>query len=326
MAPRVLLYSLNDKAPLAERHLAERGLAGALEVVCRPHTAGTTPTREELEGFDAVVGEYMPVAGPAVEAFGDAGVRLLASMSIGVNHMDVAGLAERGVTVSNCPGYCSQEVATHAVALMLDLNRSITRTNRGVLAGGWDPLSGAPMRRIAGQTLGLVFFGNIARAVTPMAQGLGMNVMAWAPTKSAEELATAGVTKAETLEELLGASDVVSLHCPLIPETRNLMDAKAFAAMKRGAHLINTARGDVVDEGALLDALDSGQVGGAGLDVVRDEFGQRNRRLLEHPRVVVTPHSAFDSMEAQQALVDMTLDACIELLLEGRTPTHVVPV
>lgn len=328
---RVLYYTLDGNTRRANEILSEHGAGGRIELVGLAHEPFRSPTRRELEGCEAVIGEFMPVIGEAVDAFADAGVRLVASMSIGLNHMDVERLASRGVLVSNCPGYCAKDVATHAVALMLDLMRKVTFANRDVLAGGWDPKVGYPVHRPDGQTLGLVFFGRIAREVAPIARALGMRVVVWAPTKSAEELAQAGCEKAETLDELLRQSDVVSLHCPLIEETRDLIGEHELEVMKPSAYLVNTARGECVDEAALLVALDEsvascGRHGirAAALDTLAHEAWERNERLIHHPRCVTTPHSAYDSLEAADALRQMSLQAVCKLLLEGRRPTWCV--
>ena len=328
---RVLYYTLDGDTSRANEILAQLGCAEAIELVDAAHEPFKAPTPEQLNGCEAVVGEFMPVIEDAVDSFANAGVKLVASMSIGLNHMDVAGLAQRGVLVSNCPGYCAKEVAAHTIALMLDLMRKVTLSNRDVLAGGWDPKAGYPVHRPCGQTLGLVFFGRIAREVAPVAQALGMRVLVWAPTKSAEELAAAGCEKAETLEDLLRASDVVSLHCPLIDETRGLIGARELALMKPGAVLVNTARGEVVDEKALVAALNEGITSGgktgicaAGLDTLAHEASGRNEKLIRHPRCIVTPHSAYDSIEAADALRQMSLEAVCELLVEGRRPTNCV--
>ena len=328
---RVLYYTLDGDTSRACEILRARGHADEVELVGAAHEPFCSPTPEQLAGCEAVIGEFMPVIKGAVDDFAAAGVRLVASMSIGVNHMDVAGLAARGVLVSNCPGYCAKDVATHAVALMLDLMRKITFANRDVLAGGWDPKVGYPVHRPDGQTLGLVFFGRIAREVAPVARALGMRVVVWAPTKTREELAGVGCEKVESLDELLRVSDVVSLHCPLVDETRGLIGARELGLMKPTAFLVNTARGECVDEDALLAALDEGVASGgargicaAGLDTLAHEASGRNERLVRHPRVVVTPHSAYDSLEAADVLRRMSLEAVCELLLEGKRPTNCV--
>ena len=321
---KVLLYTIDDVSDYARACLRELGAEGDIELVSRTHEVLTSPSAEELDGIEAVLGEFMPVLGDEVDVMADAGVRLVASMSIGINHMDVARLAARGVTVSNCPGYCADDVALHAVTLMLDLMRQVTLSNRDVLAGNWNPKFGHEMRRPAGQTLGLVFFGHIARKVVPLAKALGMNVLVWAPTKSAEELAAAGCQKAETLDDLLAASDVVSLHCPLIPETERLIGARELSLMKPTAFLVNTARGGCVDEDALADALEAGAIAGAGLDVLTTESDVASQRLPHCPNCIVTPHTAYVTREAGEALVRMSLKSICELLLEGREPEYVV--
>ena len=325
---RVLFYSLDGSteriAQILERHDPE----GLIELVGVAHKPMVPPTPEQLVGHEAVIGEFMPVRGQTVDDFAAAEVRLVASMSIGLNHMDVAGLARRGVMVSNCPGYCAQDVAQHALALMLDLMRKVTFSNRDVLAGGWNPKLGYPMHRAGGQTLGLVFFGRIAREVVPLARALGMRVVVWAPTKTADELAQAGCEKAGTLDDLLRQSDVVSLHCPLIDETRGLIGSRELSLMKPTALLVNTARGEVVDEDALVAALDEGISSGgkrgilaAGLDTLAHEATGPNPKLIAHPRCVVTPHSAYDSVESADDMFEMSVSSVCELLLEGRRPT-----
>ena len=328
---RVLWYTLDGDLERARQILAERGCTNDIELVGMAHAPFETPTPEQLAGCEAVVGEFMPVIKDSVDTFAQAGVRLVASMSIGINHMDVDGLAKAGVLVSNCPGYCAQDVAAHAAALMLDLMRKVTFSNRDVLGGSWNPKGGYPVHRPAGQTLGLVFFGRIAREVAPVARALGMRVLVWAPTKGAGELADAGCEKAETLDELLAHSDVVSLHCPLIPETKHLIGARELALMKPGAFLVNTARGECVDEEALLQALDASLeapsergILAAGLDTLEHEATNRNERLIRHPRCIVTPHSAYDSLEAADALRQMTLEAVCQLLVDGVRPTNCV--
>ena len=213
---------------------------------------------------------------------------------------------------------------------MLDLMRQVTFLNRDVRDGIWNPMGGYIMHRTQGRTLGLVFFGSIARAVAPIAQALGMKVLVWAPTKSAEELAAAGCVKAQTLDELLGASDIVSLHCPLIPETERLIGERELALMKPTAFLINTARGPIVNENALVAALDEGiasggtrGICGAALDVLADET-EPNQALIAHPRCIVTPHCAYSTQEAYDTVRRMSLQAVVDKLVFNRKPQHTV--
>ncbi len=330
---RVLYYTLEPTVGLGAKVLANRADADEFELVECAHEPYSSPTAEELAGCEAVIGEFMPVDAECAIRMGVAGVRLVASMSIGTNHMDLDSCRGAGVTVTNCPGYCAEDVATHTIALMLDLFRKVSFQNREALAGGWDPATGYPTRRCSGKTLGLVFFGRIAKAVAPIAKALGMKVVVWAPTKSAEEIEAAGCTKVETLDILLAISDVVSLHCPLIPETENLIGMRELAYMKPNAFLINTARGGCVDEAALVAALDenvatNGEAGirAAALDTLVQEAdpSQLNHALIDHERCLVTPHSAYLSEESARTLAEMSFDACAQLLLENRRPDNAV--
>ena len=330
MAHKVLYYTLDGNTAQAEALLEQMGMADDIALTGCPHAPFESPSAEQLSGCEGFIGEFAPVQGDAVDAMADAGVKIAASMSIGLNHMDVTALKKRGVTVSNCPGYCAEDVATHAVALMLDLMRRVTFQNRVVMDGVWDPKGCYEAYRTQGRTLGLVFFGRIAQAVVPVAKALGMRVLVWAPTKTAEELAAAGCDKASTIEDLLRASDVVSVHCPLIPETEGLIGECELALMKPTAYLVNTARGGVVDEDALLAALDANVASGgthgiraAGLDVLESET-EPNEALIHHPRCLVTPHSAYDSREAYENLCRMTLEAVCDVLVRGVEPRYAV--
>ncbi len=330
MAHRVLNYVVDGSTAEAQAVLDTIEGGDQIELVGCAHEPLVCPTLEQLQGCEGFIGEFGPVLGDAVDAMAQAGIKLVSSMSIGLNHVDVAGLAERGILTTNCPGYCALDVAQHAIGLMLDLMRKITFANRHVQAGEWNPLGGYPAHRTQGQVLGLVFFGRIAQAMAPIAQALGMRVVVWAPTKSAETLATAGCEKAETLDELLAISDVVSIHCPLIPETEKLIGAHELEVMKPTAFLVNTARGPIIDEDALVAALDENVASGgtrgicgAGLDVLADETAP-NRALIEHQRCVVTPHSAYCTEEANDTLRRMTLTAMVDYLVFGREPQNVV--
>ncbi|HYS47252.1 MAG TPA: NAD(P)-dependent oxidoreductase, partial [Xanthobacteraceae bacterium] len=172
---------------------------------------------------------------------------------------------------------------------------------RLVQSGRWEMPAVVPIRRLRGRTLGLVGFGNIPRALAPKAQAFGLRVLVHDPYVAPDVLHAAGVTGAG-FEELLVASDFVSIHAPLLPATRGLFNADAFAKMKRGAFLINTARGPLVDEAALVAALDAGRLGGAALDVVATEPLAKDSPLVARANVILSPHTAFYSIEALEEL------------------------
>ena len=152
MAHKVLLYTIDGSTEIARDYLAQRGLSDALLLTGVAHEPLTSPRADELAGYEAILGELMPVLKDEVDVIANAGTRLVASLSIGLNHVDVKGLARRGVLVSNCPGYCAEDVALHTMALTLDLMRQTTFSNRIVLAGRWNPHLGYEMRRLQGQT------------------------------------------------------------------------------------------------------------------------------------------------------------------------------
>ncbi|HEV3185088.1 MAG TPA: C-terminal binding protein [Xanthobacteraceae bacterium] len=227
--------------------------------------------------------------------------KAIGRFGLGVDNIDVPAAAACGITVTYVPDYCMREVSDHAMALLLALARKVAFSNNLVQAGRWEMPAVVPIRRLDGQVLGLVGFGNIPRLVAPKAQAFGLRVVAYDPYVPPEVLAAGGVTGV-SLDDLLARADFVSIHAPLLPATRGLFNPATFAKMKRGAYLINTARGPLVDEAALIAALDSGQLGGAALDVVATEPLAQDSKLLGRPNVILTPHTAFYSIEALEEL------------------------
>src|SRR5215467_9660791 len=196
--------------------------------------------------------------------------KAIGRFGLGVDNIDVPAAAARGIVVTYVPDYCMQEVSDHAMALLLALARKVPFSNKLVQAGRWEMPAVAPLRRLEGQVLGLIGFGNIPRAVAPKAKAFGLKVVAYDPYAAKEVFATAGV-ESVSFDDLLARSDFISVHAPLMPATRGLVNAAAFAKMKKCALIVNTARGPLIDEPALIAALDSGHLGGAALDVVTTE-------------------------------------------------------
>jgi D-3-phosphoglycerate dehydrogenase len=199
------------------------------------------------------------------------------------------------------PDYCIREVSDHAMALLLALIRKVPFSNTIVQSGRWEMPAVVPIRRIEGTMLGLLGFGNIPRLLAPKAKAFGMQVVAYDPFAKPELFVQTGVERVE-LDDLFARADYVSVHAPLTPQTRGMLNAGAFAKMKRGVYVVNTARGPLIDENALIAALDSGQVGAAALDVVTAEPLAKESRLLGRDNVIVTPHTAFYSIEALDEL------------------------
>ena len=227
--------------------------------------------------------------------------KAIGRFGLGVDNIDLVAAKEKGMAVNYVPDYCIREVSDHAMALLLGLIRKIPLSNKLVQSGRWEMPAVVPIRRIEGTVLGLVGFGHIPRLLAPKAQAFGIRVIACDPYAKPEVFKTAGVESVD-FDTLLQSSDYVSVHAPLLAATRGMMNAAAFAKMKKGAYIVNTARGPLIDEPALVAALDSGQIGGAGLDVVASEPLAKDSPLLGRDNVIISPHTAFYSIEALNEL------------------------
>lgn len=248
--------------------------------------------------------------------------KAIGRFGLGVDNIDVAAAAACGITVTYVPDYCMREVSDHAMALLLALARKVVLSNDLVQAGRWEMPAVVPIRRLAGQVLGLVGFGNIPRQLAPKAQAFGLRVLTHDPYVAPDVLAAAGV-EGVSFDDLLARSDFVSIHAPLLPATRGLFNADAFAKMKRGAVLINTARGPLVDEAALIAALDAGRLGAAALDVVATEPLAKDSALLGRANVILSPHTAFYSIEALEEL-QTKCASDVARVLSGEPPVYPV--
>jgi D-3-phosphoglycerate dehydrogenase len=242
-------------------------------------------------------------------------LRAIATCSVGFDHIPLEAAAARGIRVANVPDYCVEEVADSALAMLLALLRGIVVLDRDVAAGGWDSAAAGPLRRVRGTRVGVVGFGRIGSALAARALALGCEVWAADPYVPPERIEVAGV-KPVTLEELLAGCHAVSLHTPLTPETDGFVGARQLALMPRGAVLVNTARGRLVDQEALLDALRTGRLAAAAVDVLPVE---PPREPPHAPNLVVTPHAAWYSPEAEAA-VHRRAALAVRAVLEGRDP------
>jgi glyoxylate reductase len=242
-------------------------------------------------------------------------VRHVASYGVGVNHVDLDACRARGVLVTNTPGVLTEATADMAMALLLAAARRVAEGDRVIRAGGWTEIDPGWMlgTEVTGKTLGIVGFGRIGQAMARRAAGFDMRILYASP----REVAFPGARRVP-LGPLLAESDFVALHTPLTRETENLLSRERIAAMKRGAILVNTSRGAVVDEAALADALASGQLAAAGLDVFRDEphVPEALRRL---DNVVMTPHLGSGSRETRAAMARLVTDE-IERVARGEAP------
>ena len=262
-------------------------------------SAGADDILAVARDADAVLVTYAKLSGDLIRQL--TRCKAIGRFGLGVDNIDLPAAKEKGIAVNYVPDYCIREVSDHAMAMLLALIRKIPLSNKLVQGGRWEMPAVVPIRRIEGTVLGLVGFGNIPRLVAPKAQAFGMKVIAYDPYAKPELFKAANVESVD-FDTLLKTSDYISVHAPLLPATRGLMNADAFAKMKKGAYLVNTARGPLIDEPALVAALDKGQIGGAALDVVAAEPLARDSPLLGRDNVIVSPHTAFYSIEALDEL------------------------
>jgi D-3-phosphoglycerate dehydrogenase / 2-oxoglutarate reductase len=248
---------------------------------------------------DAVLVTYAKLTREVLSQF--TRCKAIGRFGLGVDNIDLPTAKEKGIAVNYVPDYCIREVSDHAMALLLSLIRKVPLSNKLVQSGRWEMPAVVPIRRIEGTVLGLIGFGHIPRLVAPKAQAFGIKVIAHDPFAKPEIFKAANVESVD-LDTLFKTSDYVSVHAPLLPATRGMMNAAAFAKMKKGAYVVNTARGPLIDEPALIAALDSGQIGGAGLDVVATEPLAKDSLLVGRDNVIISPHTAFYSIEALNEL------------------------
>jgi C-terminal binding protein len=241
---------------------------------------------------------------------------------VGYNNVDLVAAGRRGIGVCNVPDYGTEEVADHAIAMLLSLVRHLPESDASIRRGEWDYQVAGNATRLRGKTLGLIGCGRIGAATALRAKAFGLDVVFYDPYQPPGLDKALGVRRSWTLEPMLAESHFVSLHCYLDPGSRHLINARTLAAFRPGAILINTSRGPVVDQAALLDALDSGHLYAAGLDVFERE-PLDDDRLRNHPRVLLSPHSAFYSREG---FVELRTKAAEEVgrILDGERPLNLV--
>jgi glycerate dehydrogenase len=234
-------------------------------------------------------------------------------LATGYNIVDIEAAKERGVVVSNVPGYSTASVAQSTFALLLELTHHAGEHSRSVHDGQWSRCSDFsyqvhPLRELSGLTMGLVGFGDIAKQVAKIATAFGMRVLVTSRSQPAAEVLQQYQAQFVDLETLLRESDVVSLHCPLTPQTQNLINRERLALMKRDAFLLNTARGPLIEEAELAQALKNNVIAGAGLDVLSVEPPAANHPLTGAPNCIITPHNAWATRAARERLMAITIE------------------
>jgi len=271
-----------------------------------------------VDGADAlIVDAGTQVTAEVIDAADS--LKVVGRAGIGVDNIDVRAAADAGVTVVNVPDYSVDEVSTHAFALMLACLRKIPTFDRSVKSGEWEWSVGQPMHRLAGSTVGLVAFGKLASRFAAKLQGFDVDVIAYDPYVPDYRMGDLGV-ESVSFETLLADSDIISLHAPLTDETRGMIDADALDRMADDTLLVNTARGGLVDETALYDALVSGDLGGAGLDV-RESEPPGKSSLHDLDSVVCSPHVAWYSEESRVELTQTVAEDVVRVL-RGEVPAN----
>ena len=269
---------------------------------------------------DAIITEMHPVTDDMMADFHHC--RIIACASTGYDYVDHVRAAKRGIWVTNCPGYCTDEVATHTIALLLSQARRLPQMRELTRTNAWDPRPVRPIHHPRTQTLGIIGWGRIGKSVSTKAMALGFRVMANDPYVDPKQMLDAGVMPADK-ETVMRAADCVSLHTPLTEETHGMLDKHLLSLMRPSAYLINTARGLLIDESALLEAVQTGRIAGAALDVLASEPPMPDHPFLHDDRFFITPHAAWCSEESDAAAWEWAASNVAAVLLNER-PAHAI--
>ena len=311
--PLVVICGLDHANIAEEQDVLAR--AGVQHVVVPARTE--TDYLERCREADALLVQYGAVTRRVLE--GLPRLRVVVRYGVGVDGIDLAAATDEGVPIVNVPDYGTDEVANHAVALLLALARKLTRLDRQTRGGVWDVFRVGPITRLSGQTVGIVGCGRIGSAVARKLSGFDVRLLGCDPYVSTFPPGVQPVA----FERLVGESDYITIHCPLTPETRHLFDAESLGWMRPTAALINTARGGIVDTAALVAALQEGLLAAAGLDVLEQEPLDQASPLLRMEQVIVTPHSAWYSEEGRSDLKRRAAEEAVRVL-RGERPRHCV--
>ena len=285
-----------------------------------------TNTQEEIikriDDAEIVLLNKVPITETILDACPS--VKLICCLATGYNVVDVQAAKQRNIAVCNVPAYSTHAVAQFTFALLLELCHRIGHHSGLVHNGAWVNCPNfcfwdTPQVELAGKTIGIIGFGQIGQQVGKIASAMGMRVLAYSRSRRPE---AEHIGEYVDFDTLLAQSDVITLHCPLFPETNHLINQNSLSKMKQGAILLNTARGPIIDEQAVADALRSGRLGGAAMDVVSEEPMKADNPLLNAPNCIITPHMAWAAIETRQRILDVTMKN-IQCFLDGR-PINIV--
>ena len=300
----------------------ELGKLGELTVYERTSMTDEAEIARRIGGASVVITNKTPITRGVLERCPS--VRYISVLATGYNVIDCAAAREKGIPVSNVPAYGTDVVGQFAIALLLEICHHIGAHSEAVRQGRWEHSTDwcfwdYPLMELAGKTMGIIGFGRIGQKTGAIAKALGMEVLAYSPHESESGRAIAQYTDLDTL---LAKSDVISLHCPLFPETRELINRETIAKMKDGVIILNNSRGPLIAEQDLADALNSGKVYAAGLDVVGEEPIRGDNPLLRAKNCIITPHISWASRESRQRILDCTVKNV--KAFQAGAPIHVV--
>lgn len=296
-----------------ERILAEVG-AELIRAQCRTEDE----VIEAAKDADALLNQYAPVSRKVIENLPN--LKVVSRYGVGVNTIDIDAATEHGVIVANVTDYCMDEVSDHAFALLIACARKVVQLNNAVKSGTWDYKVGVPIFRLRGRVLGLIGFGRIPQTLAKKAQAFGLKVIAYDPYLP-PEVAKKFDVELMDLNDVCAKADFISVHSPLTDATRGMISDEQFDVMKKEAFIINTARGPVIDEKAMIRALKEGKIAGAGLDVLENEPVEPDNPLLKMDNVIINPHVAWYSEESQVELQQKVAQNVADVL-SGYYPTY----
>ncbi|OAS82779.1 C-terminal binding protein [Metabacillus litoralis] len=307
-------YTYNTLEP--EREILEKVGATLITAQCSTEDE----VIEAAQGVDGIMNQYAPISRKVIDTLPNC--RVISRYGVGFDTIDLNAATERGIMVCNVTDYCIDEVSNHAFALLIAGARKIVKHNKEVKSGNWDYKLGGPVFRLNGRTLGLIGLGNIPKALAKKAQAFGLKVIAYDPYVHVETAEAINVDLVD-LETLCQESDYLSVHAPLNNNTIGMVSDAEFNLMKTEAFIINTSRGLVIDESALIKALQAGKIAGAGLDVLETEPLSSNNPLIKMDNVFLSPHSAYYSIESELELKRKTAQNIADALI-GKIPKYLV--
>ena len=284
---------------------------------------GHCKTEEDVikigSNMDGLLVSYIPIGKKVIENLHKC--KVIVKYAVGVDNIDLEAATLKKIFIANVPRYCVKEVSTHTIALLLNLVRKISKYDQSVKRGCWDPLVGNPIFRMENRVLGIIGFGNIGKKVVQKIRPFGLSILVYDPVITEKTISKYGGKKVD-LNTLLNQSDYISLHCPLNKYTKHLIDLREIEIMKKGVFIINTSRGEIINQKALYKALQDGKIAGAALDVLEKDpplFAD----TMNSDKIIYTPHVAWNSVEAERELRKSAAQE-VKRVLEGGKPLNIV--